>query len=486
VPFIERLQCIGNITETLLVHGHFVNAAYEVDVFMSTHAVQPVDSSIAALNLSSSMQDDDPRWTLVLRITESQQFAKSPLLSQFLVFICERSLLDAEGELTEHNIGVTVFKRRPGYKTSEDNIVRNYARQLRQRLDQYFEGPGQNEALRITIPRGYNPVFESVEVTPGEQPTPETSFCELPRTAQPADVGLRSREISQAEGSPNKSRFGLLAVLVSVLLIGAGWLGTRFKAPSMDGKSSVAHALWSQLFSDDSTSYIVTEDAGLQVLQDITGRQSTLPEYIDGTYLGQFAEGQSQESIRLHRISGERLTNTPDTDIVTEMVALPEAQHKQVFVRNARLLSLKDLKQGNVVLLGSNFANPWVSVFEPQMNFRLQYDLVKNQSRILNVNPRPGERSVYQDTGTTPPYATYAVIAFLPNLTHSGWILIVEGLTMTGTEAGSEFLLDDDPNIFFMKARNTKGELRPFEVLLETMNLSSQSVSAKIIAQRIY
>jgi hypothetical protein len=57
---------------------------------------------------------------------------------------------------------------------------------------------------------------------------------------------------------------------------------------------------------------------------------------------------------------------------------------------------------------------------------------------------------------------------------------------MAGTEAGSEFLFDDDPNAFFMKAKNTKGELRPFEILLETTNLSSQSVSAKIIAQRIY
>jgi hypothetical protein len=205
----------------------------------------------------------------------------------------------------------------------------------------------------------------------------------------------------------------------------------------------------------------VTEDAGLQVLQDITGRQSTLTQYIDGTYLGQFVEGESQESIRLHRISGERLTNTPDTDIVTEMLALPEAQHKQVFVRNARLLSLKDLKQGNVVLLGSNFANPWVSVFEPQMNFQLQYDLVKNQSRIVNANPRPGEKSIYQDTGTVPPYATYAVIALLPNLTHSGWILIIEGLTMTGTEAGSEFLLDDDPNTFLTRRRMAKAAFGP-------------------------
>ena len=453
---------------------------------MSTYAVQPVDSSNAAGSLPSAIRDDDPRWELALRITESQHFAKSPLLSKFLLFICDRSLLGAEDELTEHNIGVTVFRRRPGYKTSEDNIVRNYARQLRHRLEQYFEGPGQNETLRITIPRGYNPVFEPVEVSLEELPASETSFCDPPQTALPADAKPQSQEISQVKASPNQSRFGLLTMLACVLLIGAVWLGTRFKAHSTDVKASVAHALWSQLFSNDSTSYIVTEDAGLQVLQDITGRQSTLPEYIDGSYLGQFVEGQSQESIRLHRISGERLTNTPDTDIVTEMLELPEAQHKQVFVRNARLLSLKDLKQGNVVLLGSNFANPWVSVFEPQMNFRLQYDLVKNQSRILNMNPRPGERSVYQDTGDTPPYVTYAVLAFLPNLTHSGWILIVEGLTMTGTEAGSEFLFDDNPNAFFMKARNTKGELRPFEILLETTNLSSQSVAAKIIAQRIY
>lgn len=452
-------------------------------LLMGSYAVQSADNPAMESSSLSSLLDDDARWALALRVAESQHFAKSPLLSRFLLFVCERSLLGFADELTEHNIGVLVFKRRPGYKTSEDNIVRNYVRQLRQRLDQYFDGPGRHEQLKITIPRGYTPVFEPRDSSAPAQP----GAHELSHDIAPVDA-----KSSLPPGSARKASLWLkwpsiaLLFLLCAAVPGALWLGTRLKHNTPEAAVSAAHALWMQLFSDHSTTYIVTEDAGLQVLQDFTGHQSTLNQYIDGSYLGQFVEGESQESIRLHRISGERLTNVPDTEIVKELFALPEARHRQLAIRNARVFSLNDLKQGNVILLGSNFANPWVSVLEPQMNFRLQYDLVKNQSRIINVNPRPGERSVYQDTGTTPPYATYAVIALLPNLTHSGWILVIEGLTMTGTEAGSEFLLDDDPTGFLNKARNAKGGLRPFEALLETTNVSSQSVSAKIIAQRVF
>jgi hypothetical protein len=46
--------------------------------------------------------------------------------------------------------------------------VRNYARQVRQRLDHYFEEEGKLEELRISIPLGkYIPVF-----TPNRSPEP--------------------------------------------------------------------------------------------------------------------------------------------------------------------------------------------------------------------------------------------------------------------------------------------------------------------------
>jgi hypothetical protein len=110
--------------------------------------------------------DGDTRWQLAQRIATSKSFAKSGFLLKFLLYVCERELTGRADEISEQQIGVHVFGRRPDYNPGEDNIVRSYARQLRQRLDLYFEEDGQQEKLRITIPRGgYVPVFFCNEVS---------------------------------------------------------------------------------------------------------------------------------------------------------------------------------------------------------------------------------------------------------------------------------------------------------------------------------
>ena len=97
---------------------------------------------------------------LLERILASRHFVKSGLLSRFLRYICERSLTGGGHALTEHHIGVHVFGRPEGYDCSADNIVRNYARQLRNRLDDYYRWEGQSELLRLEVPRGgYKPIF---------------------------------------------------------------------------------------------------------------------------------------------------------------------------------------------------------------------------------------------------------------------------------------------------------------------------------------
>lgn len=445
---------------------------------MSSQVVQREVAQPATEDFQDQKLEDDPRWLLAVRVSESPDFARAPLLAKFLLFISEQSLLGKAEELTEHNIGVQVFRRRSDYKTSEDNIVRNYTRQLRQRLDQYFDGSGRDDPYRITVPRGYIPVFEprlhGVQSHIEANPT-----LDLPSAS---DV-----ESAASTRSPRITPWWLpgLLFLAGIILAIANWAGIHL-LHGYATQTSQSDVLWKQLFSKNVPTTIVMEDAGLQVLQDISGHQSTLTQYIDGTYLSQFKEAGTQESIRLHRISGERLTNTPDEEAARLLTSLPEAKGKLISVRNARVISLNDIKQHNTILLGSNYANPWVAVFEPGMNFRLAYDLVQNQSHIVNVHPQPGERSIYQDTGDIYPYATYAVIALVPNPTKSGWALIIEGLRETGIEAGIEFLLDEDPGPFLRKIKRADGTLRPFEALLQTTNLSSQAVSAKVITYRVY
>ena len=105
----------------------------------------------------------DPRWSLAQRVVAGSHFVRSPLLSKFLLFIVAEAIQGHDGEITEHQIGVQVFDRPPGYRTIEDNIVRNYARQLRKRLAEHFAGEGGDEPVRIDVPvGGYVPVFVSV------------------------------------------------------------------------------------------------------------------------------------------------------------------------------------------------------------------------------------------------------------------------------------------------------------------------------------
>ena len=112
-------------------HGDLSTPHFEADDTESAmgagEAVNSPWKSVLDLN-------GDPRWQLAQRIVASRSFAKSALLSRFLLYVCEREITGRTSEITEHQIGVRVFSRRPGYSAGEDNIVRNYARQLRHRL----------------------------------------------------------------------------------------------------------------------------------------------------------------------------------------------------------------------------------------------------------------------------------------------------------------------------------------------------------------
>ena len=94
-----------------------------------------------------------PEWTQTVR------------MSQFLRFVVECSLAGQGSTLKESVVGVAVFGRDPGYDPKTDPVVRVEARRLRQKLAEYYAGPGAADAIRFVLPKGtYQPQFERMAV----------------------------------------------------------------------------------------------------------------------------------------------------------------------------------------------------------------------------------------------------------------------------------------------------------------------------------
>jgi hypothetical protein len=428
---------------------------------------------------------DDPKWELAQRVVVGPHFCRSPLLSKFLLFVVAETLAGRGNDITEHQIGVQVFERPPDYRTLEDNIVRNYARQLRKRLAEHFAEQGSAEPLRIEIPLGgYVPVFVSSELSAKDEaaalPAAQHSRltpAELPRQGADQVAPIRSRALRIALGVA-------LAATYSAALVGITWYAAT-RPTSLPQPQEPAHALWSALFGGPASCYIVPSDAGFNLLEDLSRRPVPLAEYIAGTYqklpLGG-VDSHSAEDLR-----SQQLTPFVDLEISSALAHLTADDSQRVFVRFPRDIRLDDLKSANAVIIGSVGSNPWAAIAEQNANFRIVDRPGMEGAFIENAKPRPGEAATYASHWNEPAHETFAVVAFLPNLSGNGHLLILEGLDVAGTQAAAEILLHPsaiDP--ILKSATRPDGTLRSFEVLLRSASIESNATGTQVIASRIY
>jgi hypothetical protein len=425
----------------------------------------------------------EPRWQLAQRIVASRSFAKSALLSRFLLYVCEREITGKTGEISEHQIGVHVFGRRPGYHPGEDNIVRNYARQLRHRLDQYFLEEGREEELRLSIPRGkYVPVYSRNHfqdrplLVMTDHETESGVVLETAALSAPAAVSVQ----------PARRRTWLVlgwGVLLLLAGLAIAWaVAHRAAAYSADP----SHPLWARLFDKSHETLIVPSDDGIVMIQNLTGHLVPLSEYINRDYLSLKSPYNIDEQ-NMRDLDAQRYTNVTDLNAVMRFSRLPEANSGQFMVRYSRDLHMDDLKDANVILLGSSFSNPWAELFEKTLNFEFAYEPHPNASHIVNRHPQAGELPVYENDATGPSHRTYALIGFVPNLNNTGSVLLVEGLTMAGTQAAADTLFNRSMmRPLLDQFRNADGSLNPFEILIETRSFGSDSPQASVVATRVY
>jgi hypothetical protein len=445
-------------------------------------------------DLGLSTFAEDPRWLLALRIAASGSLGRSELLSDFLLYIVDRCIRNRTDEITEQRIGVTVFGRAEDYDPTDDNIVRSYARKLRKRLEEYFSSEGREETLRLEIPRGgYMPIFTKV-VPPSDQvedsPVSEDNDSQevgITKSAEPARSETRSLVIANLlhKAAEYRGNPGIILALLMGVLLGAGSMLLKH-SPLMEPRREVlSHVLWRQLFSKDRDTFIVPSDDGLIIMQRLTERPVPLTAYVDGSYRTPVKKDGESNVTEILKLGGRRVTSVVDLDFVAHLVPLSEVGPGRMMIRFARDLRMDDLRTGNAILIGSDEANPWIELFRPQLHFRFRFDPQPDKpSGFENLYPRPGEASLYTTKGQEE--RTYGIVAYLPNLTNSGHVLIVAGLNAAGTQAAAAFLLD--PSLMvptLQRARTAHGDLQPFELLVGAGNVATNASTPHVVLERI-
>lgn len=415
----------------------------------------------------------DERWQLVQRIVASPPFQKSGRLRDLLQYIAEQTIHGAAHELTEQHIGEAVFHKPAGYSPLEDSSVRVHARQLRLKLHEYFDGIGRDESLIVEIPKGaYAPVF---------------------RVSKSVESGYVPAVIESPRPKPNRTVLpwtlcGVLAVLCGVLLVYS-------PRRAENNSAALANSAWpfTQIIDSRHQTIIVVADGNYGMSRILTGQRGSLQEYLNRDFLQaaagkKFGEAGSRFT---DYISDSTLTSFADVADAVSLVKIAGPLQKQVSVRSAKDLKIRDLDHDNYVFIGSPASNPWVSLFQDKLNFRESEQAVgKSVKAFVNTNPLPGEQGQYQGLPLTGEQGyDYATIALLPNMTRDGSVLIFQGLQQEGTEAAGRFLLDPENRHQLQRALgipvsdSVAGNVW-FEALIRSRTVSGAPNSATLVAVR--
>ncbi len=418
---------------------------------------------------------------LLHRVAATPQFQKANRMRELLLYIGERSLQDPNCILHEQEIGVDVLGRQPDYDTSHDTLVRVLVSQLRKKLQEYFSGEGRNEPVIIEISKGsYVPVFR-----------PRAVECEVDpvvsKEPSPAE------EASVASSPPSLSgnylvAAGVVAILIVVFLVLAlVWaLYHRENKPFEASSRPTVNAFWRQLFDDGLPTTVVLSDITLIPFEKAIGEQMPLSEY-ESREFERLADEKLKDPVRslakevVNRVS----TSVSDVHVSRDFGVLASETHLPLNLMSAREISSERMSSENSIVLGSWRANPWVGLFESQLNFRTEYHESPPSMRFVNTSPLKGEEAAYpaewRRTG-------YCRVAYLPNPRRTGSVLLISGSDVISTEAGGRFLTTESTlRELRQKLGLKRGEAFPhFEILLRAEIVSNTVPSFELLAYRIH
>lgn len=330
------------------------------------------------------------------RILASSLFRNSKRFPDFLRSTVNHALSGETDGLKERTIGIAVFGRAPDYDTSSDPVVRVTAAEVRKRITQYYEAVGHERELRIEFERGsYVPEFRfSYDGDRREHALPSTPKSLVSRS------GGKHWVLVASVAAP--------CLALCIFLLGS----TR---------QTALDRFWEPVTS--------TRDPVLLCIPDPTST-GTLPTPAPAP--GATPTTALTAAVRPHGVS---LGDSIALSLVSGVLGRKE---KDFRVRASEDVTLEDLKEGPVVLIGG-FSNRWTMRLVTGLRFKFDRD--ESQGYIADLqNPASREWAVSSGSTGAEDSVDYGLISRVTDPTTGRAVVTVAGIHHYGTQAAAECL----------------------------------------------
>lgn len=447
---------------------------------MNPIAVQDVTPNLSGDNAARNEAQIGAIKRHIDEVLQGAAFKGSHRSQQFLRYIVEKTLQGEVDGLKERTIGVELFQRAPTYDTGQDAIVRVTASDVRKRLLQHYGRYGAASPLHISLPPGsYLP---EIELQPGavEEEKPKEAPAAAIETPQPTEQEVQEAAVPAQRPSPRW--IWAVGGVAAGLLIAATFPQLLH---SFGQKPTSALPPWTTIFRPAHVTEIITSDPNVEQLQELTGHNISASEYANHRYISDEKELSPEQ--RQFYLFYQHANNAAavDTPLAVSIARLVPADFR-VEIRSARSLRITDLGNDvNLILLGSPRSNPWVELFENQLDFRFVFHPELNEEIVENLRPRSGEQAKYLPTARG--FATgdsYALVAMVHNPNQSGKILILAGADAEGTEAAGHLVTDHDHLLRLLEQCGIakSGPASEFELLLQVRTLAGSPSAVNMLA----
>jgi len=409
------------------------------------------------------MSERDQYFRQVERLANSSVFHSSESLRKLLRYLARHAIEHPGTPLKEYQIATEEFGRPSDFDPAVDSMVRVQAGRLRTKLVEYYATEGIEDPIRIELHKGaYTLSFRHRQ--PGEVPPQLTQAAESD-LQQAAQIGV--------------PRNWLIAVVTLSILLAAALAAlffSRYKssvanAPNEESAAAALQVFWKSFLRGPDEPWVVFSNAAF------IGRPETGMRYFN-------AARDARDSIWDHYTGVGEVLAVHDLDQVFA------ALHRRIRVKRGSLFSLDDVKNNDLIFVGSPSENLTLLEIPGTHEFifqRLDSGPRRGDLAVANIHPQPGESKFYLASPSSSPLAEdYAVIGFVPGLNPPHYVLIIAGTTTFGTQGAAEYVCRGDSlaQLLLRLSVSEAGDLKPFEALLRVKVTKGVPVETELISLR--